>query len=202
MKKAIAAGVMAAAALVFTVPAQAAPKGNFVGWETPENGATPQQFLRVQWLWRRLRHGPCAPQRLDPNFTFDGANWVGHRANGTVPCMFGTASGQSSGPVDVDYVINPAFSGGSATYSFHGGFSCGSPDTVTRQVTLAPVYGVGSVGRAVATVPTRMASGRAVGPFRRGRVVTRRSSSGVAVPPRGALLRLIKRVMAVPNPGQ
>jgi len=140
MKKAIAAGVMAAAALVFTVPAQAAPKGNFVGWETPENGATPQQFLLgVSGCGDGCVTVHVLPNGWTQNFTFDGANWVGHRANGTVPCMFGTASGQSSGPVDVDYVINPAFSGGSATYSFHGGFSCGSPDTVTRQVTLAPV---------------------------------------------------------------
>jgi len=145
MKKAIAAGVMAAAALVFTVPAQAAPKqaapkGNFVGWETPENGATPQQFLLgVSGCGDGCVTVHALPNGWTQNFTFDGANWVGHLAKGTtVPCMFGT-TGQTSGPVDVDYVINPAFSGGSATYSFHGGFSCGSPDTMTRQVTLAPV---------------------------------------------------------------
>ena len=45
MKKAIAAGVMAAAALVFTVPAQAAPEGNFLGSETLENGMPPQPFV-------------------------------------------------------------------------------------------------------------------------------------------------------------
>ena len=138
MKKTIA-GVIAAAALVFAVPAQAAPEGNFLVSGTFENGAP------LQYTWSVAGCGDgCItvhplPNGWTQNFTFDGANWVGHRANGTVPCMFGTASGQSSGPVDVDYVINPAFSGGSATYSFHGGFSCGSPDTVTRQVTLAPV---------------------------------------------------------------
>ena len=138
MKKAIAAGVMAAAALVFTVPAQAAPEGNFVGWETPENGATPQQFLLgVSGCGDGCVTVHVLPNGWTQNFTFDGANWVGHLENGTMPCM-GAAAGQRSGPVNMDYLINPAFSGGSNTVSFQGGFTCGAPQTATHQLTLAP----------------------------------------------------------------
>ena len=138
MKKAIAAGVMAAAALVFTVPAQAAPKGNFVGWETPENGATPQQFLLgVSGCGDGCVTVHALPNGWTQNFTFDGANWVGHMEGGTVPCM-GATAGQRSGPVSLDIVVNPAFSGGSLTVSSQGGFTCGGPPTVTDQFTLAP----------------------------------------------------------------
>ena len=137
MKKAIAAGVMAAAALVFAVPAQAAPEGNFLVSETFENGAS------RQYMWSVIGCGDgCVTVHVLPNgwtqnFTFDGANWVGHLENGTMPCM-GAAAGQRSGPVNMDYVINPAFSGGSNTVSFQGGFTCGAPQTATHQLTLAP----------------------------------------------------------------
>ena len=138
MKKAIAAGVMAAAALVFAVPAQAAPEGNFVGSETSENGMPPQQFM---WSVTGCGDGcvtvHALPNGWTQNFTFDGANWVGHMEGGTVPCV-GAAAGQRSGPVSVDIVINPAFSGGSLTVSSQGGFTCGAPPTVTHQLTLAP----------------------------------------------------------------
>ena len=138
MKKAIAAGVMAAAALVFAVPAQAAPEGNFLGSETSGNGMPPGQFL---WSVTGCGDGcitvHALPNGWTQNFTFDGANWVGHLENGTLPCM-GANAGQRSGPVNLDFVINPAFSGGSDTYSFQGGFTCGSPQTVTHQLTLAP----------------------------------------------------------------
>ena len=143
MKKAIAAGVMAAAALVFTVPAQAAPKqaapkGNFVGWETPENGATPQQFLLgVSGCGDGCVTVHALPNGWTQNFTFDGANWVGHLENGTLPCM-GANAGQRSGPVNLEFVINPAFSAGSLTISSHGGYTCDAPPTATHQMTLAP----------------------------------------------------------------
>jgi hypothetical protein len=138
MKKAIAAGVMAAAALVFAVPAQAAPEGNFLGYETPDNGMPPQPFM---WSVTGCGDG-CVTVHVLPNgwtqnFTFDGANWVGHLEGGTVGCM-GAAAGQRSGPASLDFVVNPAFSGGSSTISFQGGFTCGEPQTATHQLTLAP----------------------------------------------------------------
>src|SRR6187397_2406810 len=75
MKKATAAGVMAAAALVFAVPAQAAPEGNFLISETLENGMPPQQFM---WSVTGCGDGCVTvhslPNGWTQNFTFDGAN--------------------------------------------------------------------------------------------------------------------------------
>ena len=125
-------------ALVFAVPAQAAPEGNFLGYETSENGMPPQPFV---WSVSGCGDGcitvHALPNGWTQNFTFDGANWVGHLENGTMPCM-GAAAGQRSGPVNMDYVINPAFSAGSTRMSVNG-YTCGSPQAVeTRQLTLGP----------------------------------------------------------------
>src|SRR5882724_5795015 len=78
MKKAIAAGVMAAAALVFAVPAQAAPEGIFLGSETVENGAAQQFMWSVTGCGDGCVTVHALPNGWTQNFTFDGANWVGH----------------------------------------------------------------------------------------------------------------------------